>query len=38
MSLSENGVNQLKTREGEKKKTLDLFKSTFKKLFATLEK
>ena len=27
----------MKTREGEKKKTLDLFKSTFKKLFATLE-
>ena len=26
MSLSENGVNQLKTREGEKKKTLDYLK------------
>ena len=37
MSLCENGVNQLKTREREKKKTLDLFKSPFKKLFATLE-
>ena len=37
MSLSENGVNQLKTRDGEKKKTLDLFKSPFKKLSATLE-